>query len=165
MYWNRFCLLVRNQRRRHLHNEFFKTAPHSDVSNFRGVSKHKRDRFRTQPDSALAARDYAVDAIWVNAFGMKRVGRAAIEATLKQVFGLDFVMAGESRTVEKEITFVRPDVALLTNRVERVGQKTAAGAEFTRSTSHLRVFVKSDVRWEIVNHLISDARSRGRAEH
>ena len=84
---------------------------------------------------------------------------------LKQVFALDFVMAGESRTVEKEITFVRPDVALLTNRVERVGQKTAAGAEFTRSTSHLRVFVKSDGRWEIVNHLISDARSRGRAEH
>ena len=34
-------------------------------------------------DHELAARDYAVDAIWVNAFGMKRVGRAAIEATLK----------------------------------------------------------------------------------
>jgi hypothetical protein len=36
------------------------------------------------------------------------------------------------------VAYVRPDVAVVTSRVERVGQRTAAGAEFARSTSHLR---------------------------
>ena len=36
-------------------------------------------------DHELAARDYSDDAIWVNAFGMKRVGRAAAKAKTQAV--------------------------------------------------------------------------------
>ena len=68
-------------------------------------------------DAELAARDYSDDAIWVNAFGMKRIGRAAIQETLERVFAMEFVMAGDSETVDKTVTFVRPDVAIVSSRV------------------------------------------------
>ena len=79
---------------------------------------------------------------------------------------MDNVMAGKSKTVEKTVKFINPDIALVTSRVERVGQQTRAGEEMpTRKTSHLRVFVKSGGRWQIVSHLISAARSKERPEH
>ncbi len=116
-------------------------------------------------DYELAAQDYSDDAIWVNAFGMRRVGREAIEETLKRVFGMDFVMAGTSKTVEKTVNFFSPAVALVTSLVERSGQQTASGESMpTRQTSHLRVFVKSGGEWEIVSHLISDARNKKKSE-
>ena len=117
-------------------------------------------------DYNLAAQDYSDDAIWVNAFGMKRTGQSEIEKALKEVFGMDFVMAGKSKTVEKTIKFVKPDVALVTSRVEREGQKSPSDEKMdVRKTSHLRVFVKTKGKWQIVNHLISDARNRNRPEH
>ena len=117
-------------------------------------------------DYKLAAQDYSDDAIWVNAFGMKRVGREEIENTLKEVFDMDFVMAGKSKTVEKTVKFFKPDVALVTSRVERAGQQTRLGEKMpTRKTSQLRVFVKTGGRWQIVSHLISDARNREKPEH
>jgi len=116
--------------------------------------------------SQLAAQDYSDDAFWVNAFGARRTGRAEIEDTLSQVFALDFVMAGKSRTVEKTIRFLKPDVALVESRVQREGQKTGSGEDLgTRNTTHLRVFFKSDGKWQIVSHLISDARSTESREH
>jgi len=116
-------------------------------------------------DYKLASQDYSDDAIWVNAFGMRRVGREEIEITLKRVFDMANVTAGKSKTVEKTVRFIDPDIALVTSRVERIGQQTRAGKEFTRKTSHLRVFVKSAGKWQIVSHLISDARSKERPEH
>lgn len=117
-------------------------------------------------DYKLASQDYSDDAIWVNAFGMRRVGREEIEETLKFVFAMDSVMAGKSQTVQKTIRFIEPDVALVTSRVERVGQQTQAGETLaTRKTSHLRVFVKSGGRWQIVSHLMSDARSKESSDH
>jgi uncharacterized protein (TIGR02246 family) len=116
-------------------------------------------------DHKLASQDYSDDAIWVNAFGMKRVGREEIEKTLKEVFGMDFVMAGESKTVEKTVKFIKPDVAIITSLIEREGQEMPSGEKMdTRKTSHLRVFVKSNGKWQIVSHLISDARDTERAQ-
>jgi uncharacterized protein (TIGR02246 family) len=112
-------------------------------------------------DHKLAAQDYSDDAIWVNAFGMKRVGREEIEKTLKEVFAMGSVMAGKSNTVEKTVKFIKPDVALVSSRIEREGQKMPSGEELgTRQTTHLRVFVKQNEQWQIVSHLISDARAR-----
>ena len=110
-------------------------------------------------NAKLAAQDYSDDADWTNAFGMKRRGRVEIEKLLGEVFSLSFVMAGQSKTVEQSIKLIKPDVALVTTRVERSGQRTPSGAELgTRHTSHLRVLLKSGGRWQIVSHLIADAR-------
>ena len=79
---------------------------------------------------------------------------------------MDNVMAGKSKTVEKTVRFIDPDIALVTSRVERVGQQTRVSVDMpTRKTSHLRVFVKSAGKWQVVSHLISDARSKERPEH
>lgn len=117
-------------------------------------------------DSKLAARDYTDDADWTNAFGMKRKGRAEIEKILAEVFALPFVMAGESKTVEQTVRFLKPDVALIITRVERTGQEVASGdALGTRRTSHLRVMVKTGKQWKITSHLISDARATEQPKH
>lgn len=117
-------------------------------------------------DAALGARDYAPDAPWTNAFGMTRRGRAEIEATLREVFALPFVTAGESRPTTQEIHWLRPDVALVVTTVERVGQQAPDGTPLgTRQTTHHRVLVRDGDGWRIASHLISDARDRRQASH
>jgi len=114
----------------------------------------------------LAAQDYSDDADWTNAFGMKRKGRVEVEKVLAEVFALPFVMSGQSKTVEQTVKFIKPDVALVITRVERVGQKVPSGTELgARQTSHLRVFVKSKEKWKIISHLISDARDTEQPKH
>ena len=117
-------------------------------------------------DAGLGARDYTDDASWTNAFGMTRQGRAAIETTLREVFALPFVVAGESQPTEQTIRWLSPDVALVISRVERTGQQTPTGASLgTRQTTHHRVFVRSAHGWRIASHLISDARDRQQPPH
>lgn len=117
-------------------------------------------------DAELGARDYEDDAEWTNAFGMRRRGRAAIETTLREVFALPFVVAGESQPTAQDIQWLRPDVALVVSHVERAGQQTPAGAPLgTRQTTHHRVFVRTGGTWRIASHLISDARDRQQPPH
>jgi uncharacterized protein (TIGR02246 family) len=117
-------------------------------------------------DATLGARDYRSDASWTNAFGMTRRGRVAIEATLREVFALPFVTAGESRPTAQDIRWLRPDVALVITSVERAGQNAPDGTPLgTRRTTHHRVFTKGPDGWRIASHLISDARDQRRAAH
>lgn len=131
-----------------------------------GVALDNWFRASEVKDAALGARDYAPDADWTNAFGMTRQGRAAIEATLREVFALPFVTAGESRPTSQEIRWLRPDVALVVTTVERAGQQAPDGAPLgVRRTTHHRVLVRGAAGWQIVSHLISDARDQQRPGH
>ena len=124
------------------------------------------DRAWQARDAVLGSQDYSDDALWVNAFGMRRTGRVAVEATLAEVFALPFVAAGNSETVDHDVRFPDEDVAVVESRVERRGQMSPAGEELgVRHTSHLRVFERRAGRWLITSHLISDARDRGGARH
>lgn len=117
-------------------------------------------------DHVLAAKHYSDDAEFVNAFGMRRVGREQIHQLLEEVFALDFVMAGASETVRKDVRFLDDSVALVTSEIRRVGQRTSEDQALgDRKTSHLRVFEKRGGRWVIVSHLISDARKTQGADH
>ncbi|KAF1715482.1 hypothetical protein CSC74_12970 [Pseudoxanthomonas yeongjuensis] len=117
-------------------------------------------------DPKLAAQDYSDSADWTNAFGMSRVGRVEIEKLLTEVFALPFVMAGDSETVAQDIRFIKPDLALVITRVQRKGQRNPTGQEIgQRRTSHLRVFAQTDGNWQIISHLISDARETQQAAH
>lgn len=140
-------------------------APKGDQLLIEQVIENWNRAWQTK-DAKLAAQDYSNDAEWTNAFGMKRKGRAEIEKFLTEVFSLPFVMAAQSKVVEQSVRLIKPDVALVITRVERVGQRTPSGeAMGTRQTSHLRVLMKSGESWKIVSHLISDARDPGRSEH
>ena len=117
-------------------------------------------------DPKLAAQDYSDNADWTNAFGMSRVGRVEIEKLLTEVFALPFVMAGDSETVAQDIRFIKPDLALVITRVQRKGQRNPTGQDIgQRRTSHLRVFAKTGDGWQVVSHLISDARDTQQAAH
>lgn len=117
-------------------------------------------------DPKLAAQDYSADADWTNAFGMTKKGRVEIEKFMTEVLALPFVMAAQSKTTGQTVRFIRSDVALVRTTVERVGQTTPSGESLgKRLTSHLRVFTKSGTGWQIVSHLISDARDTEHREH
>ncbi len=119
------------------------------------------DRGWEEKNPKLAAQDYAEDADWINAFGMAVKGRGEIEQVLARVFSYDFVMAGETTTVEQDIRFTDGSTALVLTYRERTGQRNPDGSPLgTRKITHLRVFVRSEGEWKIVSHLISDARDR-----
>ncbi len=82
------------------------------------------DRAWKIKDPALAARDYAEDADWTNAFGMVRKGQTDIEATLTEAFALPFVMAGDSQTVKQDVRFLDKNTALVLTRVQIAPIKT-----------------------------------------
>jgi uncharacterized protein (TIGR02246 family) len=112
-----------------------------------------------QTDAGLAVQDYAIDADWTNAFGDRFQGRDALKKGLEFIFGLDFVMAGDSGGNEfEDVTFLTPDVALLRSKLVRAGQKTSMGKAMPdRHIHHLRVLQRREGKWQIVSHLISQA--------
>ncbi|MDQ3139877.1 MAG: SgcJ/EcaC family oxidoreductase, partial [Pseudomonadota bacterium] len=108
------------------------------------------DRAWQVKDHKLATSDYAEETHWVNAFGQRAMSRAEVERTLREVFTLPFVVAGNSRTVGHDVRFLGKDVAVVTTQVERHGQKTPDSRELgSRQTSHLRVFQRQNGTWRI----------------
>lgn len=117
-------------------------------------------------DARLAAQNYSDDADWTNAFGMARRGRSEIEKLITEVFALPFVMAGKSATVEQTIRKLDSNMALVISRVEREGQQSPSGETMSkRQTTHHRLFRKTKDGWQIIAHLISDARDTERTKH
>lgn len=120
------------------------------------------ERAWTIHDAELGAQDYAEDADWTNAFGMRRIGRDSIEALLEEVFRLPFVMAGNTEYEYHDLRMVAEDVVLLRSRAIRTGQQLPDGTvQQPRRINHLRVFVKRGGRWVISSHLVGDERTPG----
>ena len=121
------------------------------------------DRGWAEDDARLAVADYAHDADWTNAFGDRFVGRDALQDGLEFIFGLDFVMAGDSQQNRfQDVSFLGPDVALIRSQLVRTGQETGAGEVMNdRVVNHLRVLHRREGRWQIVSHMISQAKEKG----
>ena len=117
-------------------------------------------------DFVLAAKGYSHDAYFTNAFGDKRNGQSEVEALLKEVFALPFVMAGHSETSEHRYQVVGLTTAIVHTAIIRKGQQMPDGSVLPdRQTSHMRVFEKTAGKWEIKAHLISDARDKQTPKH
>lgn len=116
----------------------------------------------SEGNATLAVADYAENADWTNAFGDRVVSRDSLRSTLEFIFGLDFVMAGDSGDNEYEdVTFLSPDIALIRSKLVRTGQRTGAGTVMPdRNIHHLRVVQKLNGRWQIISHLISQAQPK-----
>jgi uncharacterized protein (TIGR02246 family) len=115
-----------------------------------------------EADADLAVQDYADDADWTNAFGDRFEGKAALRKGLSFIFGLGFVMSGDSAGNEyNDVTFLSSDVAIVRSKLVRSGQKTSSGEMMPdRHINHLRVYQKRDERWLIVSHMISQAMAK-----
>ncbi len=114
-------------------------------------------------DAELAIQDYADNVDWTNAFGDRFQNRDDLKKGLEYIFSLDFVMAGSSGHNEfEDISFLTPDLALLRSKLVRSGQKTSEGEKMPdRHIHHLRVLKRSDGKWRIVSHLISQSHPKG----
>ena len=114
-------------------------------------------------NAELAVQDYAEDTDWTNAFGVRFRGRDELRKGLEFIFGLDFVMAGDSGGNEfEEVTFLGPETALIRSKLVRVGQETREGQSMKdRHIHHLRVLQKRQGQWLVVSHLISQAKEKG----
>jgi uncharacterized protein (TIGR02246 family) len=117
-------------------------------------------------DHVLAAKWYSGDARFTNAFGDKRYGQREVEALLKEVFALPFVMSGKSETTEHKYQALNNDHVIVHTAVIRKGQQMPDGAILPdRQTTHLRVFHREGNAWKIKAHLISDAREKQFSKH
>jgi uncharacterized protein (TIGR02246 family) len=116
-------------------------------------------------DASLAAKWYANDAEFTNAFGFSMIGKAAIEEYLTRVFNMDFVMAGNSTQTSIKLIYISSNSILVVSTIFREGQKLNDNSDLgPRSTTHHRIFRKDD-DWKIMAHLISDARSIKTSKH
>jgi uncharacterized protein (TIGR02246 family) len=120
------------------------------------------DQGWAERDPELAVSDYAEDADWTNAFGDRFVGKEKLLEGLTFIFSLDFVMSGTSAENEfTDITFVKPDVAIVRSKLVRTGQRTSEGDVMPdRHINHLRIYEKRDGRWQVISHLISQAHDK-----
>lgn len=117
-------------------------------------------------DYVLASKGYSKDAVFTNAFGDKCNGQPEVEALLKKVFGLDFVMAGNSETSAHGFQILNTTTVIVHTAVIRKGQKMPDGSLVPeRQTTHMRVFEKANGKWQIKAHLISDARDKQIPKH
>lgn len=114
----------------------------------------------------LASQGYSVDARFTNAFGDRRNGRVEIQALLKEVFALPFVMAGNSETTEHRFQPLSDVTVIVHTSVIRKGQQMPDGSVLSdRQTTHMRIFQKEREEWQVVAHLISDARNKQIPNH
>jgi uncharacterized protein (TIGR02246 family) len=112
---------------------------------------------RAIPQGAI----YAPDAVWINAFGRRIVGRDSIVAFLGALYA-EPGYAGSRivRETPPELLFVRPDVATVHEFHEREGQRLADGSVIARRTHTTFVVSKEAGRWLIRYQHISDERTR-----
>ncbi len=115
------------------------------------------ERFNAQ----LASMDYADDADWLNAFGVKKKGRAGIEKFLAEIFTRPDLKEARFKTTALSIRFISPDVAVVYTDFEGVGQRTPSGKEMAKRQGHqIRVLTLTSDKWLIVSHFIMDEKGR-----
>lgn len=117
-------------------------------------------------DYLLAAKWYSGDARFTNAFGDKCRGQKQVEALLKDVFALPFVMSGKSETTDHKYQILDGNCVIVHTAVIRKGQQMPDNSILPdRQTTHLRVFQRENNEWKIKAHLISDARDKQSTKH
>src|SRR5262249_8392718 len=108
-------------------------------------------------DGAVLHGDYAEDADWLNAFGVRKKGGAEIVEFVSQVVKRPNVQGRQTKWGEIHVRFVRPDVALAYRDYQTLGQKRPDGQELPERHTHANwMLTKEGAKWRIASHIISD---------
>jgi uncharacterized protein (TIGR02246 family) len=108
-------------------------------------------------DASVLAGDYADDADWLNAFGIRIKGGAKIVEFVSKVVKRPTVQGRHTTWGEPTVRFVRPDVALVSRDYTTVGHKTLNGQEMPERKTHSTwLLTKDGGRWRIASQVISD---------
>jgi uncharacterized protein (TIGR02246 family) len=108
-------------------------------------------------DAAVLQGDYADDADWLNAFGVRIKGGARIVQFVSTVMKRPNVQKRKTTWEEPVIRFVRPDVVLATRDYRTIGHKTLNGTEMAQRNTHSTwLLTKDSGKWRIASQVISD---------
>ncbi len=108
-------------------------------------------------DAAILQGDYADDADWLNAFGVRLKGGARIVEFVSTVVKRANVQGRQTTWDEPVIRFVRPDVAVVYRDYKTVGHKTPDGKEMPQRNTHSTwILTKDSEKWHIASQVISD---------
>jgi uncharacterized protein (TIGR02246 family) len=108
-------------------------------------------------DASVLAGDYAEDADWLNAFGVRLTGGPKIVDFVSKVVKRPTVQGRHTTWGEPTLRFVRPDVALAYRDYTTVGHKALNGQEMPqRSTHSTWILTKDAGRWRIASQVICD---------
>jgi uncharacterized protein (TIGR02246 family) len=108
-------------------------------------------------DASVLAGDYAEDADWLNAFGVRIKGGAKIVEFVSKVVKRPGVQGRHTTWREIAVRFVRPDVALAYRDYTTVGHKAPNGQEMPQRNTHSTwLLTKDGGRWHIASQMICD---------
>jgi uncharacterized protein (TIGR02246 family) len=113
-------------------------------------------------DAHLVAELFADDAIWVNAFGRRIVGRPAIATWFAELYD-DPGYKGRQETVAPaiaEVVFVRPDVAVVRILRQNLGQRLPNGTTIERRTHNTMTQTREPDGWKVRYEVVTDERDR-----
>jgi uncharacterized protein (TIGR02246 family) len=127
-----------------------------DEATIRAIVNHWQQTWENFDASPLA-QDYASDADWLNAFGVRLKGSAKILDFVSKVVKRATVQGRHTTWGEPSLRFVRPDVALAYRDYSTVGHKDVSGKEMPRRNTHATwLLTKDEGKWHIASHVISD---------
>lgn len=125
------------------------------------VIEHRTDAMRAH-DAHAERSVYAPNAVWINAFGRRRVGADSIETFLSRLYADPGYAA--SRMVREgtpEVWFIRPDVAVVHEYHEREAQRLADGTVIPIRRVHTTfVLSKENDSWLVRYQFIGDEREQ-----
>ena len=108
-------------------------------------------------DASVLQGDYADDADWLNAFGVRIKGGGKIVEFVSRVVKRPNVQGRQTTWEEPVIRLARPDVAVAYRDYKTTGHKTFDGKEMPLRTTHSTWFlIKESGKWRITSQVICD---------
>jgi uncharacterized protein (TIGR02246 family) len=127
-----------------------------DETAIRAIVNHWQQAW-SKFDASVLEGDYADDADWANAFGVRNKGSAKILEFMTGMFKRPNVQGRHTTWDEPRIRFVRPDVAMAYRDYQTLGHKTLDGREMPQRNTHSTwILTKDDGKWRIASQIISD---------
>jgi uncharacterized protein (TIGR02246 family) len=127
-----------------------------DEAAIRAIVNHWQQTWENH-DASVLAGDYAEDADWQNAFGVRLKGAATIMDFVSKVVKRPTVQARQTTWGESTVRFLRSDVALAYRDYWTIGHKTPNGQEMPERKTHSTWFLTKDAgKWRIASHVICD---------
>jgi uncharacterized protein (TIGR02246 family) len=113
-------------------------------------------------DAHLGAEPFADDAIWVNAFGRRIVGRPAIATWLAALYADSGYRQRQEIVAPEiaEVVFLRPDVAVVRIFRQNRGQQLSNGTTIERRTHNTMTLTREPDGWKVRYEIVTDERDR-----
>ena len=125
----------------------------------------KRIDGRTAFSARLSAEPFADDAVWINAFGRRLVGRANIEKFFTELYA-DRGFVGADVTEQAaiaEVVFMRPDVAVARVFARTRGQRLPDGTVIAERRIHNTMTLTREASgWKVRYEIVTDERDSAR---